>query len=296
MSKHDLKGLDTSKIGNNKGVDLTFKEYQKKYGLSEKGAIRDLEARNVFLEDLNPIITTQQKTDNFLRDFAPALFPLGAPQVVMNQMKGNKPIDASELEVVDGRLVGKDRPKGLRGALASFVDSITYGATDLDKMGGGPLQGLLTGSQQSMQGYGGKFTGDYKLPKVLQDKLKAEEGGSKDPLDNIDKILKAEMKYEKEMDAFRRKGRGLDSAMEFANLQAQMPFYMRQLKDLTTFKQQQLLDSELVKQSMPDAREARKLSSASRFAGELGAVGDAYAKAVTGAQAGIRQPTATFSV
>ena len=163
-------------------------------------------------------------------------------------------------------------------------------------MGGGALQGLLTGSQESMQGYGKKFTGDYKLPKVLQDKLKAEEGGSKDPLDNIDKILKAEMKYEKEMDAFRRKGRGLDSAMEFANLQAQMPFYMRQLKDLTTFKQQQLLDSELVKQSMPDAREARKLSSASRFAGELGAVGDAYAKAVTGAQAGIRQPTATFSV
>ena len=71
---------------------------------------------------------------------------------------------------------------------------------------------------------------------------------------------------------------------------------MRQLKDLNTFKQQQLFDSELVKQSMPDAREARKLSSASRFAGELGAVGDAYAKAVTGAQAGIRQPTATFSV
>ena len=296
MSKHDLKGLDTSKIGNNKGVDLTFKEYQKKYGLSEKGAIRDLEARNVFLEDLNPIITTQQKTDNFLRDFAPALFPLGAPQVVMNQMKGNKPIDASELEVVDGRLVGKDRPKGLRGGLASLVDSITYGATDLDKMGGGSLQGLLTGSQESMQGYGKKFTGDYKLPKVLLDKLKAEEEGSKDPLDNIDKILKANMKYEKEMDAFRRKGRGLDSAMEFANLQAQMPFYMRQLKDLTTFKQQQLLDSELVKQSMPDAREARKLSSASRFAGELGAVGDAYSKAVTGAQAGIRQPTATFSV
>ena len=124
----------------------------------------------------------------------------------------------------------------------------------------------------------------------LQDK------GSINPLDNMDKILKAEMKYEKEMDAFRRKGRGLDSAMEFANLQAQMPFYMRQLKDLTTFKQQQLLDSELVKQSMPDAREARKLSSASRFAGELGAIADAYSKAGTVAQGGIRQPTATFSV
>ena len=68
MSKHDLKWIDTRRIGNNKGVDLTFKEYQKMFGLSDKGTIRDLESRNVFLQDLNPIITTQDKTDNFLRD------------------------------------------------------------------------------------------------------------------------------------------------------------------------------------------------------------------------------------
>ena len=147
-----------------------------------------------------------------------------------------------------------------------------FGATDFDKMGGGPLQGLLTGSQQSMQGYGGKFTGDYKLPKVLQDRLKAEEEGSKDPLDNMDKILNAEMKYEKEMDAFRRKGRGLDSAMEFANLQAQMPFYMRQLKDLTTFKQRQLLDAEKIKQGLPNAQQARLLAADQGFAAQAGAI------------------------
>ena len=47
---------------------------------------------------------------------------------------------------------------------------------------------------------------------------------------------------------------------------------------------------------MPDARERRKLSSASRLAGELGAVADAYGKAGTVAQGGIRTPTATFSV
>ena len=171
MSKHDLKGIDTGKVGKNKDVAYTFEDYKKQFGLSDKGAIRDLESRNVFLSDLNPIITTQDKTDNFLRDFAPAVIPLAAPSVVMNQMKGNKPIDASELEVVDGRLVGKDRPKGLRGGLASLVDTITYGATDLDKMGGGPLQGLLTGSQESMQGYGKKFTGDYNKNKRQQVKI-----------------------------------------------------------------------------------------------------------------------------
>ena len=142
---------------------------------------------------------------------------------------------------------------------------------------------------------------DFYLPKSLtetlarKDKAK-EEKVSTDPLGDIKAIYKEQMEYEKAMDPFKRKGRALDSAMEFANLRTQMPFYMNQLKDLTTFKQQQLLDSELVKQSMPDAREARKLSSASRFAGELGAVADAYAKAGTVAQGGIRQPTATFSV
>ena len=171
--------MTPAEVGNNKGVDLTFKEYQKMFGLSDKGTIRDLESRNVFLEDLNPIITTQDKTDNFLRDFAPLISTAGIPAVAINQLRGNKPVDASELEVVGGRLVGKDRPKGLRGGIASLIDAGTFGATDLDKMGGGPLQGLLTGSQESMQGYGKKFTGDYELPKALKDAVKREQGRGK---------------------------------------------------------------------------------------------------------------------
>jgi len=275
MSKHDLKGIDTSKVGKNKDVAYTFEDYKKQFGLSDKGAIRDLESRNVFLSDLNPIITTQDKTDNFLRDFSPALFPLGAPQVVRNQMYGNKPIDASELEVVDGRLVGKDRPKGLRGGIASFIDSITYGATDLDKMGGGPLQGLLTGSQESMQGYGKKFTGDYKLPKALTDRLEQEqETASKDPLstENLDKLLDYELKYKKATDAMDRKGRMLDNALEFASLRAQMPFITQQFKDLSTFKQRQLLDAEKIKQGLPNAVQARLLAGDTGFATQAGAI------------------------
>jgi hypothetical protein len=269
----DLKGLDTGKIGGNKGVDLTFKEYQKKYGLTDKGTKRDLEARGYFLDDLNPIITTQDKTENFLRDFAPAITPLGVVSSAVNQLKGNEPIDASDLEVVGGRLVAKDRPMGLRGGIASLVDAGTFGATDFDKMGGGPLQGLLTGSQQSMQGYGQKFTGDYELPKLLKEQLKGDQDeGSKDPLDNIKNIYKAQMEYEREMDPFKRKGRALDSAMEFANLRTQMPFYMNQLKDLTTFKQRQLLDAEKIKQGLPNAQQARLLAADQGFAQQAGAI------------------------
>ena len=269
----DLKGLDTGKVGSNKNVNLTFKEYQKKYGLTDKGTKRDLEARGYFLDDLNPIITTQDKTENFLRDFAPAITPLGVASSAVNQLKGNEPIDASDLEVVGGRLVAKDRPMGLRGGIASLVDAGTFGATDFDKMGGGPLQGLLTGSQQSRQGYGAKFTGDYALPKLLQEQINAEKDeGSKDPLDNIKNIYKAQMEYEREMDPFKRKGRALDSAMEFANLQTQMPFYMNQLKDLTTFKQRQLLDAEKIKQGLPNAQQARLLAADQGFKTQADAI------------------------
>lgn len=272
MSKHDLKGIDTRRIGNNKGVDLTFKEYQKMFGLSDKGTIRDLESRNVFLEDLNPIITTQKKTDNFLRDYAPMMTPLGIA-IPGGLIPSGKQPDASDLEVVGGRLVGKDRPKQLRGALASIIDASTFGATDLDKMGGGPLQGLLTGSQQSKQGYGQKFTGDYELPKTLKDIVKAEQAEeSKDPYGDLDKLLDYNLKYKRAADAIDRKGRALDSTMEFANLRAQMPFYMNQLKDLTTFKQAQLLEAERAKQGMPNAVQARLLAGDTGFAQQAAAI------------------------
>ena len=43
MSKHDLKGMDTGKIGGNKYVDYTFKDFQKDTGLSDAGMMRELD-------------------------------------------------------------------------------------------------------------------------------------------------------------------------------------------------------------------------------------------------------------
>ena len=38
MSKHDLKGIDLSKVGNNKNVNYTFKDYMEDMGLTKTGA------------------------------------------------------------------------------------------------------------------------------------------------------------------------------------------------------------------------------------------------------------------
>ena len=108
---------------------------------------------------------------------------------------------------------------------------------------------------------------NYQLPKYFKqalaeaDKPKKEEKEVKDPLGNIADIYEGQMKYEREMDPFNRKGRVLDSVLDFVNLQVQTPFLMDTLKDASTFKQQQLLDAEAIKQGLPNARQSRMLAA-----------------------------------
>ena len=142
---------------------------------------------------------------------------------------------------------------------------------------------------------------DFFLPKSLTDTLalkdKAkEEKENFDPYADLDKLKEFNLDLIREQDKISRKGRLADTGLEMAMMRANLPFIEEFNKRLSTFKQNQLLQSELAKQSMPDARERRRVASATRFAGELGAVADAYAKAGEVAARGIRQPTATFSV
>jgi len=173
----------------------------------------------------------------------------------------------AEVDPKTGRLVSKDRPTGALAVGAKVADFLLP-FLDLDKSGGG-----LFGRQvERASGLGAKPE-DFYLSKTMKDQYKQmQEPSSTNPLDNIEQVLDANEKYEKRMDSFRRKGRGLDSAMEFANLQAQMPFYMRQLKDLTTFKQRQLLDAEKIKQGLPNAQQARLLAADQGFASQAGAI------------------------
>ena len=275
MSKHDLKGVDTSKVGNNKYVDYTFKDYMDDFGLNREGAEKKLKSENIFLRDLNPIAPEYNKNKSTLEKVDELLMGFGSPA-----------------EVVGGKVVGKNRPTGLGRFTSGIMPYELLGLTDFDQ------RGNLFG-QNTRSGFGGQPT-NYELPKefknLLQQRDKDKEEASKDPLDNLDKIVDAELKYKSAADRISRKGRIADNAIELANMQAQIPLYEALAKRTSTFKQQQLLDAELIKQSMPDAREARKLSSASRMAGELGAVAGAYGTAGEVAARGISQPTATVSV
>tara|TARA_A100000171_G_scaffold37976_1_gene37123 strand:- start:97 stop:609 length:513 start_codon:yes stop_codon:yes gene_type:complete len=144
------------------------------------------------------------------------------------------------------------------------------GLTDYDKSGGN-LFGL---GNQSLRGFGKQPT-DYELPTSVKKSLETTldpEKGSTNPYGDLDKLLDYQLKYKKAADTMDRKGRAVDSAMEFANLRTQMPFYMNQLKDLTTFKQRQLLDAEKIKQGLPNAQQARLLAADQGFASQAGAI------------------------
>ena len=273
MSKHDLKGVDTSKVGNNKYVNYTFKDYMEDQGLSKKGALKSL-GPNVKLSDLQVIAPTLEQPKTI------------GGKVAQFLGLGTDP-NTTETEVIGGKVVGKRRPDNIISRpLAGLLDFTTFGILDTDQRGG------LFGGKHSGSGYGGRQDLDYMLPKAMRDQLakadepKKEDKGSTNAVDNIKEIYKAQMDYERAMDPFNRKGRALDSAMEFANLRAQMPFYMNQLKDLTTFKQRQLLDAEKIKQSFPNAIQSRLLTADTGFKTQADAIANQTDAATRFAQAG----------
>ena len=264
--------MDTGKVGGNKYVDYTFEDYRKDLGLTREGAINELERGGYNIRDFIPVMPTTKRSDNFLSKFGiPVPTPLG-----VQSLKLGLP-STSELEIDErGLLVAKDRPKNLAGGLAGLADVFTGQLFDFDKRGGSPLYGL-TGNNVSLQGYGQKFDGNYELPTslketlALQDKSKKEKE-SKNPVDNIDKIVDAELRYKKGADTQSRKGRVLDNALDFLSMRLQTPFIMDTLKDASTFKQQQLLDAERIKQGLPNAQQARMLAASSAFAQEAQAI------------------------
>ena len=255
MAKNDLKGIDLSKVGNNKNVNYTFKDYMEDMGLTKTGAERDLAGAGIFLNELEPI--TPEVKPSVRGKVAQFLF--GSP--------------GSGQELVDGKLVSKDRQKGLGRFTAGLTDALTLNLTDFDQRGGGFL-GLK--DVNPLSGLGGKAE-DFILPKSVKEAVDAmnkskEDEGSTNPVDNIDKIVDAELKYKKEADTQSRKGRVLDNALEFLNMRMQTPFLMKTLKDATTFKQQQLLDAEAIKQGLPNAQQARMLAGSTAFAQEAQAI------------------------
>ena len=268
--------MDTGKIGGNKYVNYTFEDYMKDRDLSREGTIRDLEAQNIFLTDLEPIAPKVKQPKNILERVDQLLLGYNQPT-----------------EIVGGKVVGKNRPTGLGRFTTGIMPYELLGFTDFDQ------RGNLFGKNE-LSGYGGVPT-NYELPKslkeslALQDKAKKEKE-SKDPLDNIDKILKAEKDYQKEMAPFNRRQRILDSAMEFLNYTLTSPKILRDLRRESDYVQNRLLQAELRKQSFPDAVQRRMLQGSTAFATEADAIARQNTSAFEGAAKGLREPKATFSV
>ena len=259
MTNHpfDLKGIDTGKIGSNKYVNYTFDDYKKEQGLSTKGALKSL--GNIKLRDLEAIAPTLEQPKTV------------GGKVAQFLGLGTDP-NTTETELIGGKVVGARRPDNIISRpLAGLLDFATFGITDTDQRGG------LFGGKHSGSGYGGRQQIDYKLPKSIRDRLAEADKVEKekenfDPYADLDKLLDYELKYKKATDAMDRKGRAADVAMEMANIRANMPFITNTMKDLSTFKQRQLLDAEKIKQALPNAQQARLLAADQGFAAQAGAI------------------------
>ena len=217
MTKHpfDLKGIDTSKVGNNKYVNYTLDD---------------------FLEDKN--LNKRSK------------------DAVLGELKLNR----DYLKPVPKTTVG------------------------------GKVKDFLFPNQR-----------DYYLPTSITDRL-AEADKVKtekenfNPYSNLGDLLNYELAYKQATDSMDRTGRALDAAMEMANIRANMPFITQQMKDLSTFKQAQLLEAERAKQGMPNAIQNRLGQSALTAAAMGNMMANQTDSATRFAQVGMRNPTATFSV
>ena len=278
--------MDTSKVGSNKYVDYTFKDFQKDKNLSEAGAIRELERGGYNIQDFLPVAPVTQKADTFIEKLQKmGLSPFGIGQAKFKE------------QVYDpkrGVFVGKNRPTGPLGALASYIDGLTYGLTDYDQLGGG-----LLGSKKSLAGFGTTPT-DYELPTslketlALQEKAKKEKD-SKDPTGDIQEIVDETLRYKKGADTQSRKGRVLDSALEFLNYTLTSPKILSDLRRESDYVQNRLLQAELRKQSFPNEVQRRMATGSMAFAAEAEALAKQQQAATELAKAGIRTPTATFS-
>ena len=266
--------MDLSKVGANKDVDFTFKEYMDSFGGGSKKApkITDLQQ----LEDFygpNELIPGLGKN---VKQLQVELQPVGLP-------KGTRVLG-------DGTIVPEDAPRNIGRVVTGFLDEFFRGGTDLDKRGAyGEGLGKIDLDDLS----------NYKLLPSQQNKLKTalKERGELDP-DPTSTRKEAEdayLAFKKKTDSASRKGRVLDSGLEFLNYVLTSPKIIQDLKDVTTFKQQQLLDSEAIEQGLAKEVQNRAVQSAAAAAVLRQATADQQDAATRFAQVGLRQPTATFS-
>ena len=199
-------------------------------------------------------------------------------------------------------LVDKDRPTGPSRIAAGIMDFFDPEA-DRDKLGGmgvvddkgryayDPAGGLTQFDAKDFS----KLQLNPSQQRIAGQRYKEEMAGMGSPTDTLDDAMKAYFGYKKESDKESRKGRMVDAFLESAVMRANMPFITNTMKDLSTFKQRQLLDAEKIKQSLPNAVQQRLLTADTGFKQQADAIAGQYLAAVEGAKAGAFPRNVSFS-
>ena len=258
-------------------------DYAKAQNIPLPAAIKDLEKTyGEGLETFKPVVPTAKKADTFVEKMKKTALSLPMPIGGMSPQIGGAEFFEQEYDPKLKRLVAKDRPTGAKRVIAGILD--LPGLTDFDKRGGGFL-GL---GNQSLRGFG-KQPEDFELPttvkKALEDELDYAEGNTGSATEMKDAV-DAMVDYKKRINPLERKDRLFDTGLEMAAQRAMLPFITNQMKDLSTFKQRQLLDAEKIKQSFPNAIQARMLTADTGFKTQQDAITGATDAATRFAQAG----------
>ena len=263
--------MDLGKVGANKDVDFTFKEYMDTFGGGSKKKkipqLTDLQQLENFYGP-NAAIPGLGKTIGQLKA---ELQPVGLP-------KGSKVLG-------DGTILPKDAPTGIGRLVAGFLDKTLNDAVDFDKRGYEGSKAKKIDLDDLSQ---------YKLLPNQQNKLNTalEQtiGIDPDPTSTMKEGLKSYLDFKKKSDTQSRKGRILDSVFEFLNYNLVSPKIRKDIRDDVTFKQQQLLDAEAIKQGLPNAQQARMLAASSAFAQEAQALAAQQEAATRFAGLGMQRP------
>ena len=199
----------------------------------------------------------------------------GALNLVGGGIGLNPVLPAGMNAVVDpntGRLVGKDAPKALIPSVgAKVIDFLTGGISDLDRSGGG-LFGRAVENRKT--GLGGRPTDFYLSKGQKEDYAESLSPTSSSAIPDAEAKLDFLEKNADRIDKLYR-DRGRKAAFdEAANYAITQPIRDKFLKDITTFKQRQLLEAEKIKQGMPNAIQNRMLAADAGFATQAGAIED----------------------
>tara|TARA_R100001224_G_scaffold110469_1_gene89139 strand:+ start:47 stop:883 length:837 start_codon:yes stop_codon:yes gene_type:complete len=277
MSKHDLKGMDLSKVGANKDVDFSFKEYMDMVGGGDKKIPKMTDLQQ--LEDFygpNELIPGLDKTTGQLKV---ELQPVGLPK--------------------DARILGDGTvlPKGASTAVTKkFADGVNF----LDEyLLGGLFEGLRKPVYEDYKKVDLDDLSQYKLLPGQQAKLNTAleqtVGLDPDPTSTMKEAADSYLNFKKKSDTASRKGRVMDSVLEFLNYSLTSPKMFKDLRRETDYAVRRGLQAELRRQSMPDAEQARRIAASAGFATEAQAIAAQQNAATELAKAGIRPSTATFS-